>query len=141
MFKHILVAYDGSAVSRRVLEVAAGLTRALGSVLSLVSVEEHLPGFPGDIGEVKEEKERQNELFQKLQRQARETLKLSGLDLHRADVLVGHVATSIIKHAESIGCDLIVMGHSGRSGAWGGFLGTTAEKVSRHAHCTVVIVR
>jgi nucleotide-binding universal stress UspA family protein len=141
MFKHILAAYDGSAVSRQALEMAGGLARALGAELSLVSVEEHLPSFPGDIGEVKEEKERQNEVFQKLQREAREMVKLTGLDLHRADVLVGHVAKTIIKHAKAVECDLIVMGHSGRSGAWGGFLGTTAEKVSRYAHCTVMIVR
>ena len=141
MFKNILVAYDGSAASQKALNVAIGLAKTLGAELSIVSVEEHLPSFPGDIGEVKDEKERQNDVFQKLQREARETVKLKELDLQRADVLVGHVATTIIKHAKAIECDLIVTGHSGRSGAWGGFLGTTAEKVSRHAHCTVMIVR
>lgn len=141
MFKHILVAYDGSAASRKALEVAGELAGAFGANLSLVSVEEHLPSFPGDIGEVKEEKERQNDIFQKLQREARETVKVKGLDLFRADVLVGHVSITIIKHAKAIECDLVIMGHSGRSGAWGAFLGTTAEKVSRHAHCTVMIVR
>ena len=141
MIKHILVAYDGSPTSQKALEVAIELAGAFGADLSLVSVEEHLPSFPGDIGEVKEEKERQNDVFQKLQREARETVKLKGLDLFCADVLVGHVSQSIISHAKSIQCDLIVMGHSGRSGAWGRFLGSTAEKVSRVAHCTVMIVR
>jgi nucleotide-binding universal stress UspA family protein len=141
MFKHILVAYDGSASSRKGLEVAIGLAKALGANLSLVSVEEHLPSYPGDVGEVKEEKERQNGIFQKLQREAREMAKLGGLDLYRADVLVGHVSKSIINHARNIQCDLIVLGHSGRSGAWGRFLGSTADKVSRYAHCTVMLVR
>ena len=141
MFQHILVAFDGSTSSRKGLDVAIGLAKALGANLSLVSVEEHLPSYPGDIGEVKDEKERQNNLFQNLQREAREKVKLSGLDLHRADVLMGHVSKSIINHAKSIQCDMIVMGHSGRSGAWGSFLGSTADKVSRYAHCTVMIVR
>jgi hypothetical protein len=39
------------------------------------------------------------------------------------------------------GADLVVIGHSGLSGVWGLFLGTTAEKVSRHAACSVRIVR
>jgi len=141
MFQHILVAFDGSTSSRKGLDVAIGLAKTLGANLSLVSVEEHLPTYPGEVGEFKEEKERQNEIFQKLQREARDTVKLNGLDLNRADVLIGHVAKSIIDHAKNIQCDLIVMGHSGRSGAWGSFLGSTAEKVSRNAHCTVMIVR
>jgi nucleotide-binding universal stress UspA family protein len=141
MFKCILVAYDGSSFSRKGLDAAIGLAKAFGSSLSLVSVEEHLPISAGDIGEFKEEKERQNNIFQDLQREAREKVKFSGLDLLRADVLMGHVSKSIIDYAKSIQCDLIVMGHSGRSGAWGSFLGSTADKVSRHAHCTVMIVR
>lgn len=141
MFKHILVAFDGSPSSQKALDKAIGLSKLLNSTLSLVSVEEHLPSYPGDIGEVKDEKERQNNVFQNLQREAREKIKLSGQDLYRADVLVGHVAQSIISHAESIKCDLIVMGHSGQSGAWGRFLGSTAEKVSRVARCTIMIVR
>jgi len=141
MFKHILVAYDGSVSSRKALDVGIRLAKSFGALLSLVSVEENIPSYPGDVGEVKDEKERQNHIFQRLQREAREIVKLSGMDLHHADVLIGHVAKSIINHAKEIQCDLIIVGHSGRSGVWGNFLGTTAEKVSRNAHCTVVIVR
>jgi nucleotide-binding universal stress UspA family protein len=36
---------------------------------------------------------------------------------------------------------LVVVGHTGHSGVWGRFLGTTAEKVSRHAAGSVLIVR
>jgi nucleotide-binding universal stress UspA family protein len=141
MFKHILVTYDGSVSSSKALDIAIEMAKIMNAGISLVSVEEHLPGFPGDVGEVKEEKERQNNIFQKIQREGREKVKLAGMDLQHADVLVGHVAQSIINYSKKIGCDLIVMGHSGRSGAWGNFLGTTAEKVSRNAHCTVMIVR
>jgi len=37
--------------------------------------------------------------------------------------------------------DLVVVGHAGHSHVWGSFMGTTAEKVSRHAPCDVLIVR
>jgi nucleotide-binding universal stress UspA family protein len=141
LFKHILVAIEGSASSRKALDVALSVAETFRAKVSLVSVEEHLPHFPGDIGEVKEEKLLQNEYYTKLQREARELAKLRGLDFERADILVGHVARTIIDHAKEVQCDLIVMGHSGRSGAWASFLGSTAEKVSRYANCTVMIVR
>jgi len=140
LFKYILVLFDGSASSRKALGVGLGLAKALEANLALVTVEE-LPRFVGDVGEIKDEKDLQNEYCAKIQREAREMAKLQGMDFERADVLVGHVAQTIIRHAETIGCDLIVMGHSGRSGVWGRFLGSTADKVSRYAHCTVVIVR
>ncbi len=141
MFKHILVAFEGSASSRKALDISVTMAQAFNATVSLVSVEEHPPRFPGEIGEVKEEKEAQNHYYEKIQREAHEQAKLRGIDFAHADILVGHVARSIIDHARVIGCDLIVMGHSGRSGAWAGFLGGTAEKVSRYAHCTVMIVR
>jgi len=141
MFKNILVSFDGSTYSLKALDTAVNLAKLTNAQLSLVSVEENLPRFVADAGELKEEKEYQNGVFQKLQRDARERVKSNGIDLKRADVLMGHVAKSIINHAKSIQCDLIIMGHGGRSGAWGNFLGTTAEKVSRYAHCTVMIVR
>lgn len=141
LFNHILIPFDGSPSSRKALSVGLGMGHAIGAKVAIVTVEEYLPRFPGDIGEVKEEMERQNEYCMRIQREAREIAKLSGMDFDRADILVGHVAQSIINHAMTIQCDLIVMGHSGRSGVWGRFLGTTADKVTRYAHCTVVIVR
>ena len=141
LFKYILIPFDGSASSRRALDVGLGMAQAFGARVALLSVEEYIPRFAGDVGEVREEKERQNAYFSCIQREAREAAKLRDLDFDRADILAGHVAQNIIDHAKSIQCDLIVMGHSGRSGVWANFLGTTVEKVSRHAHCTVVIVR
>lgn len=141
MFKRILIAFDGSASSRKALAMGLELAKAFQSEVALVSVEEQMPHFPADIGEVKEEKQRQNEYFAALQREARDMAKLKGLDFSQAAILVGHVAQSILNYAKEIRCDLIVMGHSGRSGVWANLLGTTVEKVSRHAHCTVLIVR
>jgi nucleotide-binding universal stress UspA family protein len=141
VFNYILIPFDGSVSSRKALEVGLAMARALGARAALVTVEEYLPRFAGDIGEVKEEQERQNEYCARIQREARETAGLEGVEFDRADILVGHVAQSIINHAKAVQCDLIVMGHSGRSGVWGSFRGSTADKVSRYAHCTVMIVR
>lgn len=53
----------------------------------------------------------------------------------------GHPAQELVRAAEELGADLIVLGHSGHSAIWGTFLGTVTEKVSRHATCSVLIVR
>ncbi len=141
MFNYILIAFDGSKVARKALEIAIDMAEVTKARLALVSVEANLPQFPADIGEIKEEKQVQNGYFKTAQREARELAKMHGIDLHRVDVLAGHVSKTIIDHARNIKCDLIIMGHSGQSGAWADFLGSTVDKVSRHAHCTVMIVR
>jgi nucleotide-binding universal stress UspA family protein len=39
------------------------------------------------------------------------------------------------------GYDLVVMGHTGHSSAWGTFMGMTAEKMTRHVTCSVLVIR
>jgi len=54
----------------------------------------------------------------------------------------GHPAQTSVQVAEEGRFGLVLLGHSGLSGVWAKFLGTTAaEKVSRHAPCSVLIVR
>jgi nucleotide-binding universal stress UspA family protein len=141
MYQLILLAYDGSAPSKKALEAAAAQAKAFNSRLALASVEENVPQYASDLGEVKDEAERLDRSFKELQREAREAAKLLGVDFDRADVLIGNVPKTIIAHARNIGADLIILGASGRSGAWAGMLGTTAMKISHHATCSVLIVR
>ena len=53
----------------------------------------------------------------------------------------GQPAQTIVEVAKEGKFDLVLVGHTGLSGVWAAFLGTTAEKVSRHAPCSVLIVR
>jgi len=53
----------------------------------------------------------------------------------------GHPAKMIVKFADEGGCDLIVIGHSDHSELWGRLLGDTADRISDHAHCSVLIVK
>lgn len=53
----------------------------------------------------------------------------------------GDPIKEILRVAEEIGCDLIVMGTHGRSGIGRLVLGSVAENVVRHAHCPVVTVQ
>lgn len=49
--------------------------------------------------------------------------------------------TILVTAADERNCDLIVVGHSDHPGLWERLLGETADRVSDHAHCSVLIVK
>src|SRR3989304_5213151 len=120
MFRKILGGFDGSEGSWSALRAAFALSQgASGAEIWAVSVEERLPRLPEVIDELSEEKDRQNAAFAGLHKDAQ----------------------AIARLAAEGSFDLVVIGHSGHSGVWGMFLGSTADKVVRHASCSVLVVR
>ncbi len=140
MFRKILLAFDGSEGANRALEAGIELAKIHGAELWAVSVEEKLPHFSGTIDEVQEAKEFANQHYGKLLAAARTRAAEAGVDL-KTVLRPGHPAKTIIQVAKDGKFDLVLVGHSGLSGVWAAFLGTTAEKVSRHTPCSVLIVR
>ena len=141
MFTKILLAYDGSDGANRALELGIDLARThqaetLGPGGGGVSA----PLFSGTIDEVQEEKEYQNRYYGQLLDAAMARARDAGIEL-KTLLRSGHAAKTIISVAQEGNFDLVLVGHSGLSAVWAKFLGTTAEKVSRHAACSVLIVR
>jgi nucleotide-binding universal stress UspA family protein len=56
-------------------------------------------------------------------------------------VAVGNPSSEIIDYAQQHGIDLIVIPSSGRTGLSRFFLGSVAERVVRHSHCPVLVIR
>jgi nucleotide-binding universal stress UspA family protein len=56
-------------------------------------------------------------------------------------VTAGHPADAIVRTAEELDVDLIIMATHGRTGVAHMVLGSVAEKVVRHAPCPVLTVR
>ena len=52
-----------------------------------------------------------------------------------------NVADEIVKYAEDEGFDYIVVGTRGLSGLKRMLLGSIADKIVRHAHCPVIVIR
>lgn len=100
----------------------------------------HLPHYAATVGEVEEERLLEEAEARRVLAEATAYAAQGGVAM-ATEVRAGHPAQAIVKAAEELAVDLIVIGHSGHSGVWGLFLGTTAEKVSRHAPCSVLIVR
>jgi nucleotide-binding universal stress UspA family protein len=140
MFRKILLAHDGSEGANRALTVGIDLAKIHGAELWALAVQEKLPRFSGTIDEVKEEKQFANEQYGKLLEAAKVKAKEAGIEL-KTLMQPGHPAQTIVAAAKEGKFDLVLVGHTGLSGVWAAFLGTTAEKVSRHAPCSVLIVR
>jgi nucleotide-binding universal stress UspA family protein len=140
MYRKILVAYDGSKGATKAFETALQLAETFQAEIWALAVEEHLPHFAATIDEMQEEKSFANRYYEEYLDSASAQAIKKGITL-KPLIRAGHVARTILEVTQDGHFDLVVMGHSGRSEAWTAFLWTTAEKVSRHAPCTVLIVR
>lgn len=57
------------------------------------------------------------------------------------EVLIGHPPKSIVRHAKKIGAGLIIIHSKGYADAAHFLLGSTTERVVRHAECSVLVLR
>jgi nucleotide-binding universal stress UspA family protein len=140
MFKRILVGLDGSPGSEQALAKAIELATLQQAELWAVSVAEVVPRYVETIDEVAEASDHATAYFARLHRQAYDRAKHAGIELH-AETLIGHPAHGVVEFAAKHDVDLVVIGHSGHTSLWGQFLGTTADKIVRHAPCSVLVVR
>jgi nucleotide-binding universal stress UspA family protein len=140
MFSRIVVGLDGSAGAERALAVAIRLAAADRADLFAVSVTEGVPRYAGTVDEVRDVAERAQQYFAELHAAAREDALRAGVDL-KTEVLAGQPAQRIVDYARTRQADLLVIGHSGHGGTWGSFLGSNADKLVRHAPCSVLVVR
>lgn len=139
MFGKIVIGFDGSKGSRRALKEAMRIATLDKSHLIVVSIEE-LPHYPGTIGEVIEEQDLANEQIKKLHEEAKQNAQQCGIEIETI-TRIGHPAKGLVDFTNQVKPDLLVIGHTGHSELWGTFLGTTADKVVRHATCSVLVVR
>jgi nucleotide-binding universal stress UspA family protein len=140
MFRRILVGYDGSPGSRAALAAGLRLAAESAGTVTALSVQHHLPRYGATLGEVDEEREVEAAQARRLANEIQAEAAEHDIPVD-AKAAVGHPAQQLVRMAKAIDADLIVLGHSGHSAAWGGLLGGVADRVSHHAPCSVLIVR
>lgn len=138
-FSRILVAIDGSEGAGRALGTAIELARLSGSSLSALAVEGPLPVYAATIGEVDEAKREKDAFFGRVAAEAKRLAAEAGVELE-IQLRPGHAAELIVRHAEELGADLVVVGHKGHF-LQDYLLGSTADRVAHHARCPVLIVK
>ncbi|MEM8609574.1 MAG: universal stress protein [Myxococcota bacterium] len=142
----ILVGTDFSDISDEALRTAALYANTFGSSVVVAHVFDPTPNIPPMAWSRPDLLD--HSVRAEIQAAIRETL-----DGQTAKLLsdVGAVELCVCQHpspgralcqiAEDEGADLLILGSHGRSGLSRAFLGSVAEKVVRHAHCPVLVVR
>jgi nucleotide-binding universal stress UspA family protein len=146
MFSSVLVGTDGSGTAAAAVGEAIALAAKLGARLLIVSAYE-------PVTELRLRDERQSapsdaqwmvsprEEVLAVLSQAGELAAAGGVAEVETFARQGDAADAIIDIAEEQGCDLIVVGNKGMTGAKRFLLGSVPNKISHHAPCSVLIVR
>lgn len=147
MYERLMVAFDGSARSRRALMEAIGLAARHNVELFTVTVVEGLPDYvaaatyaPVDPGTLHEKvAERQSECLAL----ADEAIRLAsdaGVRAH-AGIATGNAVEAIVEAVRRHGCDLLIIGLNRHPGLVSALLSHTGFDVTEHAPCSVLGVR
>lgn len=137
--RRILVPTDFSDRATQALRYAVPLARQLGGKISVLHVLDW-PVVPATVGfALTDERTLAEAARRKLAELAQATVPPELLD--RALVRTGRAYHGIVEAARELRLDLIVMATQGRVGLEGVLLGSTAERVVRHAACPVLTVR
>jgi len=144
MYKHILVAVDGSDTSRRAFEAALDLAKAMGAKLEPYYVVENTPMYfdaPGyDPSILRNQMIAQgNELSEQMDAAMRERGVEGSMVMGEASSLED-VPTLVLNAAKTAGADLLVMGTHGRRGFQRLILGSVAERCVRQSTLPVLLV-
>lgn len=148
MYKHLVVAVDGSNTSLNALKHAASLAVAGNAKLTLVTVanpSEYMTLAPEFL---------QHESYEaaavaggnEVLAEAGVAAKAAGVNDVQTHLLVAakgakEMAQELVDYADSNGADLIVIGTHGRSGLMHLLMGSFAETVMRQSHLPLLVIR
>lgn len=139
MFQKVLVPLDGSPGAEQALDCARSICNG---TLVLLSVQDYpsVVDLTLDQSAAQAILESEDKAMQDYLERGALKIKEEGGEatwIHR----IGDAASWILQEARDQDADLIVMASHGRSGLARFLLGSVTEKVMRHAHCPVMVVR
>ena len=148
MYKHILIATDGSALATEALESGLTLAHSFGARVTIVTVTEQWSAFdmaqearehrPDPIGQYEAIAAA---AAKRILDAALERGKALGIECDPIHIKDQYPAEGIIATAKDRECDLIVMGSRGRRGIARLLLGSQAYEVLTHCTVPALVVR
>lgn len=141
----VLLALDGSneaeAAERMALEICASTGSEI-HILSVVETEAYRP-YPGP--EFREgwevDLERAKHHARTFLDEHAQRIKAEGVKVGETKLALGDADREIVRFAEGMHADLIVVGSRGLGGVRRALIGSVSDSVVRHAHCPVLVVR
>jgi nucleotide-binding universal stress UspA family protein len=149
MYRHLLVASDGSELAGHALATGLALAGALQAKVTLVTVSEPwldpLPGDPTGLALATELRDEQRlaarTAAERVIAAARTRAEAAGVALEGVYVPERLPAEAILETARACGADLVVMASHGRRGLQRLLLGSQTQSVVSGGHLPVLVVR
>jgi len=146
MYKHILIAIDGSDTGDRALREGMGLAQKCQAQLRIVhAVDEVSLNWESDYGALGELRRHRQQVGLEILERAVQKARAAGIEsdmkLLEVEKLGLRVADAIAAEADAWPADLVVIGSHGRRGVRRLLLGSVAEGVARIASKPVLLVR
>jgi len=145
MYRHILIATDGSELSMQAVTHAVALAKALNAKLTVVTVSEPFHVLAVDpilLTDTPESyKARAAAFAAEYLREVEDKAAASGVRCNNVHVEDEQPYRAIIDTATKKGCDLIVMASHGRRGVSAILLGSETVKVLTHTSIPVLVYR
>ena len=147
MYRRILVATDGSTLSKKAVRSGIDMAAATGAELVVLHVVPRYPmsyiegALTISADEVAQTEKHWHELGQAIVDRVQEAASSEGV---KAKSVVDHsdmIAESILKAAKKHKCDLIVMASHGRKGIKRILLGSETQHVLTHSDLPVLVLR
>lgn len=146
MYKHILIATDGSEVARKGVDHGLSLAKSLGAKATIVMVTERWPVYAGPEWmpgptEMAEYEARQKEAATTVLSDVKAAADRLGIAAETVHVPEALPAEAIVATATERDCDLIVMASHGRRGLRRLLLGSQTSEVLVSSPVPVLVVR
>jgi len=147
MYEKILVATDGSNLSKKAISAAISLAALTGASLVAIKVVPRYPqsyfegGLALQAAEVGRIEKQWAEEGQAVVDEVKRTAELQGVKTRALTIKSDIVSDAIIAAAKKHKCDLIVMASHGRKGVKRLLLGSETQQVLTHSHIPVLVLR
>jgi nucleotide-binding universal stress UspA family protein len=147
MYKHLLVATDGSKLSAKAVIRAIALAKPLGAKLTMFYASPDYPtpvyteGFAYSPMSRKEYRAVCAKEADRILTQTSLQAEKAGVDCERLHVIAGAPWEAILAAVRKNKCDAIVMASHGRRGLSAVLLGSETQKVLTHSKVPVLVVR
>lgn len=145
MYKHILIATDGSAVGDKAIEQGLEVAKKFGAKATIIKVTEMWSALDvagrDALSKIETYEKAAGDAAKEVLAKAKATADKVGVPCATIHVADRVPADGIVATADAQNCDLIVMGSHGRRGINKLLLGSQAQNVLTHTKKPVLIAR
>lgn len=142
MYQRILLAYDGSSSGQKALLESKVFAQWAEAAISLLAVVPTMPpAFAPETGFYGEDEAlHESQHYHEVLKEGLDFFVSFGIEA-KGDMATGDPVTEIVRHAEAMKADLIIVGHKHQSSwvaRWWG--GQVSKSLIEHSPCNVLVV-